>query len=362
MLPAFDLSFKKPVLILPYPVSYSKLPNLYAVVEQEGSIKLVSRKGNPQSKKFAYLLKMKNKICSFGSEEGLLGLAFAPDYPRSRRMYIYYSLCSPRRTVLSRITVNPRPSPPSPKIKSIRDLRFGFKEEVLLKMPQPYSNHNGGMILFHPRDGYLYIGTGDGGSGGDPRKNGQKKSTLLGKILRIDVGVSRGYRIPKDNPFRNQKKVRPEIFAYGFRNPWRFSFDRSGRLLVGDVGQNKYEEIHIVRKGRNYGWNIMEGAHCYRAKKCKRRGLEIPEIEYSHREGQCVIGGHVYYGKAIPELRGRYIFGDTITGKIWYSNLRDRNHKVLLLDTKHYISSFGLDAKGETYVIDLLGGIYLLSK
>ncbi len=348
--------------MLPYPVPYKGLQKLYAVVEQAGVIKLVSKRGHSNSNQFAILLNMRSKICSRGSEEGLLGFAFSPDYAKSNKAYIYYSVCSPRKTILSRIILKPIGKKKyQKKTISLRSLRFHVEEEILLKISQPYSNHNGGMIQFSPEDGYLYIGIGDGGSGGDPYKNGQKLSTLLGKILRIDVSLTRGYKIPPDNPFRRVKKAKPEIFAYGLRNPWRFSFDKQGLLVVGDVGQGKYEEINIVKKGKNYGWNIMEGSHCYKNKNCAKRGLELPKIEYSHTEGQCVIGGYFYYGRRIPSLRGQYLFGDTTTGKVWYTSLKTRNQKNLLFDTDYYISSFALGEEGEIYIINLLGQIYELT-
>ena len=360
---AFGVSFQKPIFMLPYPIFYKGLPKLYAVVEQAGVIKLVSKHRHSNSNQFARLLNMTSKICSRGSEEGLLGFAFSPDYAISHKAYIYYSVCSPRKTILSRIILTKRISKTKHQKKpiSLHNLRFQFKEEILLKISQPYSNHNGGMIQFSPKDGYLYIGTGDGGSGGDPRRNGQKLSTLLGKILRIDVTPTKGYTIPSDNPFRRVKKAKPEIFAYGLRNPWRFSFDKQGRLIVGDVGQGKYEEISIVKKGKNYGWNIMEGAHCYKKKNCVKRGLELPVIEYSHSEGQCIIGGYFYHGQRIPRLKNQYIFGDTTTGRVWYANLKIRNQKTLLFDTDYYIVSFALDEKGEIYIINLLGQIYQLT-
>ena len=352
----FKVSFEKPVFMTPFPIRYNRLPPLYAVVEQEGAIVLVTPKQNSQSKQTADLLNMKKSVCSSGSEEGLLGAAFSSDFKKSGLLYIYYSKCSPRRTLLSRVRVIPKHTE---KINQIKSLRFHIEEEILLTIAQPYSNHNGGMIAFG-KDNYLYIGVGDGGSAGDPRGHGQNLKTLLGKILRINVGTKKGYKIPEDNPFTKDKKSRAEIYAYGLRNPWRFSFDRSGRLIVGDVGQNKFEEVHIIQKGHNYGWNILEGSHCYRSNKnCRKQGLEIPILEYSHTEGQCIIGGYVYYGK-IPWLKGKYIFGDTISGRIWYSSLKKRNEKILLFDTDHYISSFATEPNGEIYVIDLLGNIFMI--
>ncbi len=358
LIEAFPRRFDKPVFMEVFPARYPGLPILYAIVEQAGRIILL-----PQTKKISkeiVLLDKRNNICSAGSEEGLLGLAFDPFFSKTGRAYIYYSLCRPRRTVLSRLTITT-----IKKVKRLSDLKFNIKEEKLLSIPQPYSNHNGGMIAFH--EGHLYIGVGDGGSGGDPHYYSQKLNTLLGKILRIDVSPDSGYKIPSDNPFRSQsksanRKVRPEIFAYGLRNPWRFSFDPpSKKLIVGDVGQNRYEEINIVKKGKNYGWNIMEGTHCYKpAKNCNRKRLELPILEYSHRWGQCVIGGYIYRGSSIPWLRGKYILGDTTTGRIWYSDLKN-GRMIQLLKTNHYISSFAKDEKGEIYVLDLIGKILKIS-
>ena len=350
----FRASFQKPVFMVPFPIRYKRLPPLYAIVEQEGMIKLATPRQNSRSQQVAELLNKKKSVCSSSSEEGLLGAAFSNDFKRSGLLYIYYSKCSPRRTLLSRIKIIPRHTK---GVRQIKNLRFFTKEEKLLTIPQPYSNHNGGMVAFG-KDNYLYIGVGDGGSAGDPKGHGQNRNTLLGTILRIDVRTKKGYKIPQDNPFIHHRKARAEIYAYGLRNPWRFSFDRRGRLIVGDVGQNRFEEVHIVQKGRNYGWNILEGSHCYRPRKnCRKRGLELPVLEYSHREGQCIIGGYVYYGK-ISWLKGKYIFGDTVSGRIWYSSLKKRNEKTLLFATDHYISSFSTEPNGEVYVIDLLGNIF----
>jgi glucose/arabinose dehydrogenase len=192
------------------------------------------------------------------SDQGLLGLAFDPGYATSGHLYVYYTALAPRRSVISRLSVYPDdPSRADPA-----------SEHIILEVPQPYANHNGGMLAFGP-DGLLYIGLGDGGSGGDPQGNGQDPGRLLGSILRIDPGSpvdGRSYAIPLDNPFVGMEGFREEIWAYGLRNPWRFSFDpETGQMWAGDVGQNAYEEVDIILPGKNYGWNVMEGLHCYRA-------------------------------------------------------------------------------------------------
>lgn len=227
---------------------------------------------------------------------------------------------------------------------------------VLLEIDQPYSNHNGGDLAFGP-DGYLYIATGDGGSGGDPLGNAQNLRSLLGKILRLDVDRSRHglpYAIPEDNPFYgNTGGIREEIYAYGLRNPWRIAFDReTGELWAADVGQSAMEEIDIVEKGRNYGWNVMEGSLCFRTLRCDRDGLTLPVWEYAPEGGGAsVTGGYVYRGNEIPALRGQYVFADFIDGRIWTLRRDERGGaKVRLLDTRiGGITSFGEDEAGELY-------------
>ena len=225
---------------------------------------------------------------------------------------------------------------------------------MLLSVAQPFSNHNGGMLAFGP-DGHLYIALGDGGGGGDPGNRAQNPSTLLGKILRIDVDGARPYAIPPGNPFADGGG-RPEIFALGLRNPWRFSFDRrNGRLLAGDVGQGRVEEIDLIRRGRNYGWPIMEGPLCFRpATGCDRSGLTLPLASYRQLRGRCSItAGYVYRGAAIPDLVGTHLSGDFCSGEIFGLRRRERS---LLLDTELRISSFGEDEAGEVYVVDIDGG------
>ncbi|MDA1280663.1 MAG: PQQ-dependent sugar dehydrogenase, partial [Chloroflexi bacterium] len=255
------------------------------------------------------------RVSTQGNEEGLLGLAFHPAYASNGYFFVYYSAANPRRSVLSRFTVSANPEIADP-----------VSETIILEVPQPFSNHNGGSLVFGP-DGYLYLGLGDGGSGGDPQGHGQNPTTLLGSIIRIDVDTTsntKKYGIPAGNPFATSpdgpNDPRPEIWAYGLRNPWRFSFDRtSGDLWVGDVGQNAWEEVNVVESGGNYGWNILEGKHCFEpSSNCNPTGTILPITEYSHSGGNCsVTGGHVSRSSAIPELTGVYLYADYCSGRIW---------------------------------------------
>jgi uncharacterized protein (TIGR03437 family) len=278
-------------------------------------------------------------------ERGLLGLAFPPGFARSGRFYVDYTDLG-GDTVIAQYRVSANP-----------DIADASSEIVLLHIAQPFENHNGGQVRFGP-DGYLYIAMGDGGSGGDPLHNGQSLGALLGKLLRIDVESDPGrVRIPPGNPFAGAAGARPEIWAYGLRNPWRFSFDTATRdLWIADVGQDDYEEIDLQpaasRGGENYGWNLMEGMHCYQAG-CNPQGLTLPVAEYSHAEGCSVIGGLVYRGLASPGLRGAYIYGDLCNGTIWGL---DRQGSVWasrkLASAGFTITTFGVDEAGEIYVSD----------
>ena len=243
-------------------------------------------------------------------------------------------------------------------------------EVILLEFSQPYSNHNGGQLAFSPTDGYLYIATGDGGSYGDPDCNAQDLSSLLGKILRIDVDQPSGnipYSIPSDNPFAaNPLGYREEIFAYGLRNPWRFSFDTvSGKIWAADVGQNLWEEIDLIVNGGNYGWSLFEGFHCYNSPwsctpPCDTTGIMMPIWEYSHSEGLSITGGYVYRGTLTPELTGKYIYADFVNGKIWALS-EDNSGQIensLIMDTNLGISSFGIDSNQELYWCAFDGKIY----
>jgi glucose/arabinose dehydrogenase len=224
---------------------------------------------------------------------------------------------------------------------------------------QPYGNHKAGQLAFGP-DGDLYVGFGDGGSEGDPQGNGQNTHTFLGKMLRIDVNhrdSGKAYAIPQDNPFVNTSSFLPEIWALGLRNPWRYSFDSQGRLIVSDVGQDTWEEIDLLEKGRNYGWNIREGKHCYHPPQgCRTQGLTDPIYEYSHDEGIAVIGGYVYDGKAIPSLSGKYVFGDFGSGRLWALTLPDASDVFALGRWGVSISTFGRDLQGELYLADYTSG------
>ena len=319
------------------------------IVEQPGLVRVV-KDGVLTTRPFLDV----RTLVSCCNERGLLGLAFAPGFgTRTFDFFLDYTDAN-GDTVIARGTADP----------SALQADAGTLKTVL-NIRQPYPNHNGGDIAFGP-DGYLYIGMGDGGSAGDPQGNGQSLSTLLGKLLRIDVtkaGGSAPYAVPADNPFVGQADAKPEIWAYGLRNPWRWSFDRAtGALWIGDVGQDRYEEVdRAVAGGRgdDYGWNVMEGRHCYSAQACDRSGFDGPLAEYDHTTGDCaVVGGYVYRGAAFPLLRGAYLFGDECSGRIRAVDAGGPTTQTpaILLDTDHAISSFGEDEAGETYLTDLVSG------
>ncbi len=322
------------------------------VVEQGGTIRVI-RSGQLQATPF---LDVSGRISS-GGERGLLGLAFHPQFTTNRRFVVNYT--------------NPRGDTHVAEFRaSSADSADPGSERVLLTEIQPFANHNGGGLAFDGT-GRLLIALGDGGSGGDPLGNGQKLDTFLGKILRIDVDAGTPYAVPADNPFRSTAGAAPEIWAYGLRNPFRISVDRpTGDLYIGDVGQNRIEEIDVGlasrRGGENYGWNTMEGSQCYSPSSgCNRTGLTLPVHEYSHSEGCSVTGGVVYRGCRMPDLAGTYFFGDYCTGLVrsfrlangqatdvrdWAAGLRGINSPT----------SFGLDADGEVYVVDYDGDVYRL--
>lgn len=296
-----------------------------------------------------------------GGEEGLLGLTFHPDYENNGYFFVDYTATNPQgiptnsRTVIARFKVDG--SNPN---RADRDSMV-----VVLEVNQPFGNHNAGQIAFGP-DSLLYIALGDGGSGGDPDNNGQTRQTLLGAILRIDVdnpAAGAEYGIPEDNPFvGNAQGFREEIYAYGLRNPWRFSFDPvTGWLWAGDVGQSTREEIDIITKGGNYGWRIMEGFLCYNPSSgCNTSGLELPIWDYGRTLGQTVTGGHVYRGSAVPNLIGLYIYGDFGSGRIWALSYDGNNsvENMELMNSNLSISSFGTDQAGELYICAFDGRIY----
>ena len=291
---------------------------------------------------------------STGSEQGLLGLAFDPDYASTGRFIVHYTDAA-GDTQLSSFQVSSDP-----------DVADPGSEAIILTADQPYDNHNGGQVLFGP-DGFLYLGLGDGGSAGDPEGRGQDLSDLLGSILRIDLRTSAPYTVPPDNPFVGVVGASPEVWSYGLRNPWRFSFDRAtGDLYIADVGQGNFEEVDIslaadgAGKGVNYGWNRMEGAHCY-SSGCSPSGLAQPALEYSHGEGCSITGGYVYRGSAVPALQGQYFFSDWCRG--WVRSFRYSGGSATELTewpslrTGGTIVSFGEDAAGEVYVVESGGRV-----
>ncbi len=295
-------------------------------------------------------------LVSCCGEQGLLSVAFHPDYETNGYFYVDYTDVA-GNTVIARYRVSGNPNVADPSSASI-----------LLTIPQPYANHNGGQLQFGP-DGTLYIGMGDGGSGGDPQNHAQNLNDLLGKLLRIDVDGGTPYAIPPTNPFVGVPNTRPEVWAYGLRNPWRFSFDRlSHDLYIGDVGQNLWEEIDFQPAsspgGENYGWRFMEGFHCYNpATSCDNGTLTHPILEYSHSLGCSVTGGYVYRGSSIPQLFGVYLYSDYCTGIIWGAS-RDCSgvwSTTQLLDSPYNVSSFGEDESGEVYVTHLGGAVYRIA-
>jgi glucose/arabinose dehydrogenase len=326
------------------------------IVEQRGEISVFQNDTEVEDK--TLFLNIEPKVNDQGNEEGLLGLAFHPDYENNGFFFVNYTTSSPRRTVISRFQVSA--TDPNRADES--------SELVILVFNQPYSNHNGGQLSFGP-DGYLYIASGDGGSGGDPLNHGQRPETLLGAILRIDINKQEGgknYAIPVDNPFvNNEEGFKEEIYAYGLRNPWRFSFDpQTNTLWTGDVGQNRAEEIDIISKGRNYGWRTMEGFSCFDpASGCIKEGLEMPIWEYTHANGdRSITGGFVYRGTEIAELAGMYVYGDFVSGRVWTLDFSDLDNPVNteLMRADFSVSSFGTDQSNELYLCGFDGKIYRL--
>lgn len=342
-----------PKLTFSSPVEYTHAndgTNRVFVVEQEGKIRVFENDANTSSA--GTYLDIRKKVAASG-EMGLLGLAFHPDFKKNGFFYVNYTKNNPRETVVSRF-----------KASSANAAQVDPASEVVLfRFAQPYSNHNGGKVLFGP-DGFLYVSTGDGGSGGDPQNNGQNKSSWLGKILRVDVNsTEKGqYGIPADNPFKgNAKGYREEIFAYGLRNPWRISFDDEGRLWAGDVGQNSIEEVDIITKGGNYGWRVKEGNADYNAKDnaVNAADLVAPVWQYSHNNGDISItGGVVYQGSAYPSLRGKYIVADYASGRLWALTPNGSKTATVqeLMTRAGSISAFGEDQKKEIYLCDLGSG------
>lgn len=325
--------------------------NRLFVMEQSGQIRIV-KNGILLEKPFLDISKKLDNL-SFGySEKGLLGLAFHPAYKTNGRFFIYYSAPSSayesnHKSVIAEYHVSANANVAQ------------TNERIILEIEQPESNHNGGTLAFG-KDGLLYIASGDGGGGGDQHGtigNGQNLNTLLGKILRINIDGEAPYTIPTSNPFVNQHGKK-EIYAYGLRNPWRMSFDRvTGKLFAGDVGQNQYEEIDIIDKGKNYGWRVMEGNHCYDASECDRIGLEYPIYEYPHSVGISVCGGYVYRGR-YKAMQGAYVYGD-YNGKLFHLHQQQDEWQSYALniastasnDIGYKLNSFGEDEFGELYIL-----------
>ncbi len=293
------------------------------------------------------------------SEEGLLGIAFHPRYRENGRFFIHYVAEDEKGRHMSRVDEYTVPAG-----ADLTKAKKSFAKRIF-QVEQPYPNHNGGHLAFGP-DGFLYIGYGDGGFANDPHGHGQNLSTYLGAMLRIDVDRSsdgRPYAIPPDNPFAGRPDALPEIFAYGLRNPWRYAFDPKGRLVAGDVGQDRYEEITYVGRGDNLGWNVREARHCFEPEQgCRTEGLVDPFYEYGREEGQSVTGGVVYTGTRLPALKGKYVFGDFVTGRLWALDLPEPSPKPPLVEAyalgKWPIlpTSFARDEQGEVYVCDFNDG------
>ncbi len=334
--------------------------NRMFIASQYGAVFVVPN--DPAAKEMKLFLDIRDKIQYDvrENEEGFLGLAFHPKFKENGEFFVYYTAVetreNPHLSVISRFKVS----------KDDPNRADPASEEVIMTIREPYWNHNGGTIVFGP-DGYLYIGLGDGGAGNDPHMNAQNLQTLLGKILRIDVDHrdrGKNYAIPKDNPFAGDKMMRGEIWAYGIRNIWRMSFDRkTGACWAGDVGQNLWEEVDIITKGGNYGWNVREGTHPFLppGNTIESNFIE-PVIDYHHDVGKSVTGGHVYRGKQVPALEGAYLYADFVTGQIWalwYDfDKQEMTANRSIIPRGQPVMTFGEDDQGEVYFAAQAGGIY----
>jgi glucose/arabinose dehydrogenase len=326
-------------------------PRLF-IVEKGGRIKVV-KNGQVLGDPFLDI----SSLVSSGSEQGLLSMAFHPSYSSNGRFFVSYTdVSGDTRVVEYRVSANP-------------DRAESGAVRTILALDQPFANHNGGLIVFGP-DGKLYMGLGDGGGGGDPQENAENLGVLLGKILRLDVNSASPYAVPADNPFVGRAGARGEIWAYGLRNPWRFSFDReTGDLYVADVGQSRVEEVNAVSagsRGQNYGWDVMEGTLCFEpAQGCNRTGLTLPVLEYGRDAGCSITGGYVYRGSALPQLRGLYFFSDFCTGFVrtfrWTSgSISEDRTWPDLTPAERNVPSFGEDSTGELYILTSAGTVYKL--
>jgi glucose/arabinose dehydrogenase len=361
--------FERPVFVTNASDSSGRL----FVVEQAGQIHILNSDGSITPIPFLDITdRVRSPANGGGNEQGLLGLAFPPGYTQKGHFYVYYTNLDGNNQV-ARFSLTGDPNVADPSSANL----------ILLLEHPGASNHNGGQMAFS-KDGYLYFGTGDGGGGGDPNKNAQNPASLLGKILRIDVeysppaashqnylpciqngtgsGQATNYAIPPDNPFVGKPGYRGEIWAMGLRNPWRFSFDRqTNDLFIGDVGQNAYEEIDFQPAaspgGENYGWNILEGNHCYNASTCDTTGMTSPVTEYDHSQGCSVTGGYIYRGASYPSMQGVYFYADYCSGKVWGLQHSGDWMSMPLLESGLSVSSFGESESGELYLTDLSGGV-----
>jgi len=344
-------TFSSPVFVTSPPADSLRL----FVVEQAGRVRVLRR----DTLLTPAFLDLRGRIAA-GGERGLLSIAFHPQYTINGRFYIYFTNTSGDIRIV-RYTVSADPN-----------VADETTADTVLAWPHPgQSNHNGGQLQFGP-DGKLYAGLGDGGGGGDVPGNAQNKQQLLGKLLRIDVDGTSGYTIPSDNPFATDASARPEIWAYGLRNPWRFSFDRqTGDLYIADVGQNAWEEVSVSPTsagrgvGANYGWNVMEGLHCFNPSTgCNQTGLELPLVEYMHASGACSItGGYVYRGARVPALAGHYLYADYCAAFVRSFQLvggaaTNASDWSIRLSPGGSVSSFGEDARGDVYIMSLAGAVY----
>jgi len=347
----FQIENAFPNISVPSLVGMYQSPNdttRWYVMSQTGKVYWFENRANTkQLNLFADL----SGLVRHSGEQGLLGMAFDPDYQSNGRVFFSY--------------VNKTGSSVIARLKHQGSLPLKTNKLIrILSLKQPASNHNGGQITFGP-DGYLYISFGDGGGGGDTFGHGQNTQSFFGTILRIDVsGKGESYTVPADNPYAQSAKVLNEIYAYGLRNPWRWSFDlKTGELWVADVGQNRWEEVDLVQAGDNLGWPVMEGNHCYSSVNCDINGLNIPVAEYDHSEGDCSItGGYVYRGQSIPKLQGHFIFGDYCSGTIRsVERITEQTYQThRLLESDQNISSFAQGTDGEILVLSLSGNIYRL--
>ncbi|HSR90195.1 MAG TPA: PQQ-dependent sugar dehydrogenase [Gemmatimonadales bacterium] len=347
-LETISTAFNEPVFLTFAPGD----PTRFFVVEKNGLIRIFEN-GAILPAPFLDLTAVTTK----GSEQGLLGLAFAPGYETSGRFYVSYTTVGSTpggKSVIARYHVSSDPK-----------LADAASDTTILQVDQPYTNHNGGMIVFGP-DGFLYVGFGDGGNAGDPQGHGQNRNDLLGSLLRIDVsGVA--YTIPLDNPFVGSGGARGELWNYGLRNPWRFSFDRqTSELYIADVGQGSREEVDVqpaAGGGENYGWNTMEGFECYPpGSGCSTSGLTLPVVEYSHGTGCSITGGYVYRGTALPDIVGTYFYSDYCAGFLrsfkWQGGMVTEQQSWP--DVPGNVTSFGEDSAGELYILTIQGGVYKL--